>query len=157
MNFENYTDLFENNMANKYLDKKSLNFLCTQCLRQVYFVIVRSTPAHLHFRMVCTVCALFNPRTKKFLWNNMQEKNLLPLQSGKEVESAVGRALIEPFFSMHTARKFKWWRCCLALCDEIFSNFLLFDETLSHIWPCENLTAGIFFSNHKFVITFFAF
>ena len=100
-NFENYTDLFENNIANKYFDKKSLNCFCTQCLEQVYFVIVRSTPAHLHFRLVCTVW------TKKFMWNNMQEKNLLSLQSGKEVESAVGRALFEQF-SPWTVRKFKW-------------------------------------------------
>ena len=30
-------------------------------------------------------------------------------------------------------RKMNWWRYCLSLCDEIFDNFSLFDETLRYI------------------------
>ena len=34
---------------------------------------------------------------------------------------------------LYTFRKFNWWRYCLALCDEMFAHFPLFDETLHHI------------------------
>ena len=34
-----------------------------------------------------------------------------------------------------TVRKFNWWRYFLALCDQIFDHFPLFDCTLHHILP----------------------
>ena len=33
----------------------------------------------------------------------------------------------------YTVRKYNWWRYCLALCEEIFDNFPLFDETVRYI------------------------
>ena len=44
---------------------------------------------------------------------------------------------------MHTIRKFNYWPYCLALCDEIFHNFTLFDKTLRHIELCNSVISQI--------------
>ena len=43
----------------------------------------------------------------------------------------------------YTARKFNWWRYCLALWDEIFDPFPLFDETLRHIELCNSVISEV--------------
>ena len=42
-----------------------------------------------------------------------------------------------------TVRKFKGRRYCLALCDEIFYHFPLFEETLRHIKLCSGVISNI--------------
>ena len=48
------------------------------------------------------------------------------------------------YFSLYTARKINWWRYyCLAVCDKIVDNFLLFDKTLRHIELCKSVFCQI--------------
>ena len=42
-------------------------------------------------------------------------------------------------YSTYTVRKCNWWRFCLALCDEIFDHFPLFDKTLRNIELCNSV------------------
>ena len=38
-------------------------------------------------------------------------------------------------------KNFNWWRCYLALCDEIFDHFPLFYETSCHIELCNSVAS----------------
>ena len=47
------------------------------------------------------------------------------------------------YVQLYTVRKFNWWRYCLALYDEIFYHFPLFDETLRYIERCKSVISQI--------------
>ena len=64
--------------------------------------------------------------------------------------AATGGSFVQPFADqgtgikqLHTVKKLNCWRCCLALCDEMFDHFHLFDETLRHIELCNSVICQI--------------
>ena len=50
---------------------------------------------------------------------------------------------------VHTVRKFSRWRYCLAVCDEIFDHFPLFDEILRLIEFCNSVVSELYSTTNR--------